>query len=325
MRRLERADWRSLATVAGRGRRGRLPIRRVRIELSWSSRDAQVGPDQPRRRAALTATAASRPPHAGPVLRRLSCSGSCSASRCPRRCCASPIPAPVQPAKPWTYGQAARLRLCRRRHAEPLRLRDHDAHDRSERAASELPPGWQARRRMRCGSESARRRLGACLPESGQPGAVLDCTTALGRRLSRERGTCARIRTATASTSTSRRCSPAAVRAGAAAASRPGTWDLSLPFVSQQAVDVRGGGLDVHLPPNLDRSGEHLAGGQGDEHGCSDRADDHDGRSSSDLVGHSADSVLRPRADGRVPAAPGADDPATAMRAAGTSTGIELG
>jgi hypothetical protein len=34
-----------------------------------------------------------------------------------------------------------------------------------------------------------------------------------------------------------------------------GRWQLSLPYVSQQAVHVTGGGLDVTLPPNLDRPG----------------------------------------------------------------------
>jgi hypothetical protein len=36
----------------------------------------------------------------------------------------------------------------------------------------------------------------------------------------------------------------------------PGDWELSLPFTSHQAVTVWGGGLDVQLPPNLDRPGE---------------------------------------------------------------------
>jgi hypothetical protein len=35
----------------------------------------------------------------------------------------------------------------------------------------------------------------------------------------------------------------------------PGPWDLSLQFTSDQAVTVRGGGLNVWLPPNHDRPG----------------------------------------------------------------------
>jgi hypothetical protein len=35
----------------------------------------------------------------------------------------------------------------------------------------------------------------------------------------------------------------------------PGRWELSLPFVSQQAVRVRGAGLNVLEPPNLDWHG----------------------------------------------------------------------
>ena len=35
----------------------------------------------------------------------------------------------------------------------------------------------------------------------------------------------------------------------------PGQWDLSLGYVSGQAITITGGGLDVRLPPNLDRPG----------------------------------------------------------------------
>ncbi len=185
-------------------------------------------------------------------------SGSCSAFPSPRPRLGSPIPAPVQAAEAVDIRATDRLRLGRRCHAQPLRLRDHDPDDRSERAAVRTSTSSAARARMRCGNGSARPRPRSVLPESGQPGAILDCTTALpagDSRASRAWRAFARNRVR------QRRA------AGTRAASEqltlrlpPGTWDLSLPFVSPQAVTVRGGGLDVRLPPNLDRPGEHLAG-----------------------------------------------------------------
>ncbi len=85
-----------------------------------------------------------------------------------------------------------------------------------------------------------------------QPGAVLDCTTPTGRGLSRQAGF-AEIRTPPVYTAVNplvpNQSEPVQLKLPA------GRWQLSLPYLSEQAVNVTGAGLNVTLPPNLDRPG----------------------------------------------------------------------
>jgi hypothetical protein len=164
----------------------------------------------------------------------------------------SPIPAGIQPAKPWSYGQALDFDSV---DAPTL---DKFAYVITTRttAQSEAPSNFHLVGQSR--SYEVWKRVGPTQPrhvlaESGQPGATLDCATASGRRISKESGV-ARVRPKPLYKPV------AALQPGQSEAVTlnlpAGTWDLSLPFVSQQAVTVRGGGLNVWMPPNLDRPGE---------------------------------------------------------------------
>lgn len=91
------------------------------------------------------------------------------------------------------------------------------------------------------------------LPESGSFGAVLDCSTAAGHRIASKRGY-AMVRTAPLQFKL-RRLGPGSSEQVLLMLPR-GRWELSIPFTSDQAITVRGGGLDRWLPPNLDWAGE---------------------------------------------------------------------
>jgi hypothetical protein len=163
----------------------------------------------------------------------------------------SPIPSSVQPAKPYSDGQFLDVDSV---DAATLNRFDYVITTRTS-AQSEPPPNFHL-----AGSSASyevwqrvrptQPRL--VLPESGYAGAVLDCRAALGRRISHERGV-ARVRPAPVSTPVGSLLPGQSERV---VLNLPaGTWDLSLPFVAIQAVTVRGAGLDVRLPPNLDRPG----------------------------------------------------------------------
>ena len=249
MRRLEGADWRTLATwLVAAGGVAYLCVAFASSYLVLA--DAQVDPDNHTNELrALRPALHGRPtlalfyddyvqwellgvPVSTPLL-------------------GSPIPAPVRAAKPWIYGQALDFDSV---DAATLNRFDYVITTRTS-AQSEPPPNfhlvvtspsyevWQ-----RVGPTAPR----SVLPESGHSGAVLDCKSTLGRRLSRTPGS-ARVRTAPVYVNVT----PLQPGGGEQVQLRlaPGTWDLSLPFVSPQAINVRGAGLDVHLPPNLDRSG----------------------------------------------------------------------
>jgi hypothetical protein len=249
MRALEGANWRSLATLAVAV--GGIAYLFVAFGSSYLVlRDAQVGPtDHTDELRSLRPLLHDRPtlvlfyddftqwellgvPVSSPLL-------------------GSPIPAPVQPAKPWAYGQPLDFDSMT---AATLNRFDYVITTRTT-AQSEVPPNFRLIGTSR--SYAVWHRVGTTLPrgvlaESGHPGAILDCTAAAGRRLSRNPGT-ARVRPAPVYT---------AVRPLTPGTSEQvqlhlpaGTWDLSLPFVSSQAVSVRGAALDVKLPPNLDRPG----------------------------------------------------------------------
>ncbi|MGZ4202453.1 MAG: hypothetical protein ACXVRH_10385, partial [Thermoleophilaceae bacterium] len=162
------------------------------------------------------------------------------------------IPAVVQPAKPWSYGQALDFDSV---DAPTLDRFDYvittRTSDQSEPPANFHQVGqsrsyivWQ-----RSGPTQPRK----ILAESGQPGAFLDCRKPAGLALSRQTGV-ARVRPAPLSSPPLATLAP-----GQSTQVRlrmpPGQWDVSLPFVSPQAVTVTGAGLHTWLPPNLDRPG----------------------------------------------------------------------
>jgi hypothetical protein len=155
-------------------------------------------------------------------------------------------------ARPWAYGQPYQFDSV-----PPKTLDQYDYVIATRtNALSQPPPNFH----IVGGSASfvVYRRVGptpafGVLPASPpQPGAVLDCTTATGRGLSRRQGY-AEVRTPPVYTAVGplvpNQSEPIVLKLPA------GRWQLSLPYVSQQAVHVTGGGLDVTLPPNLDRPG----------------------------------------------------------------------
>jgi hypothetical protein len=167
-------------------------------------------------------------------------------------------PAAIQPAKPWSFGQPIDFDSV---DATTLDRFDYVITTRTT-AQSAPPPNFHL-----VGSSASYevwKRVGATpshlvLPESGTFGAILNCRTASGRRISHETGL-ARVRPA-----------PRYFRAGVLVPGSsepirlklpPGRWDISMPFTSPQSVSVRGSGLDVTLPPNLDRVGEIWPVGQ---------------------------------------------------------------
>jgi hypothetical protein len=164
----------------------------------------------------------------------------------------SPIPAWVQPAKPWLYGQPLDFDSV---DARTLNRFDYVITTRT-RAQSEAPPNFQLVGQSH--SYEVWKRVGQTRPrlvlsESGHPGAIFDCATRAGRRVAREHGI-ARVRPAPVYIKVSPLAPGNSERLSVNLPA--GEWELSIPFVSQQAVTVRGAGLDVRLPPNLDRPGE---------------------------------------------------------------------
>lgn len=90
------------------------------------------------------------------------------------------------------------------------------------------------------------------LAEGGGAGAVLECKTPAGRRLSRERGVAA-VRAAPLVVE-----GPAIAPGGSAAVALPlprGSWELSAVYTSPRPIAVSMPGLKTTLPANLDRVG----------------------------------------------------------------------
>ncbi len=164
---------------------------------------------------------------------------------------AGPIPLRFRPEKPFTYGQAIDF--------DSVRDVDLDRYSyvittRSD-GLSQPPPNFRLVASSR--SYEVWQRVGptpahAILGEGGSPGAVLDCHTPTGRQISQLPGY-AMVRPPPIA------ITPAPLKPGGSqqvALNLPsGPWNLSLQFLSDQAVTIRGGGLNVWLPPNKDRSG----------------------------------------------------------------------
>ena len=158
----------------------------------------------------------------------------------------------TRPARRWAYGQPYQFDSVP---PQTLDLYDYVIATRTN-ALSQPPPNFH----IVGGSASfvVYRRVGPTPPfrvlpaVAPEPGAVLDCTTATGRRLSRRRGF-AEVRTppvyANLGPLVPNQSEPVEIKLPA------GRWQLSLPYTSQEAVIVSGAGLHVTLPPNLDRLG----------------------------------------------------------------------
>ncbi len=163
----------------------------------------------------------------------------------------SAIPSAVQPAKAWSYGQTLYFDSV---DAATLNRFEYVITTRSD-AGSPPPSNFHLVGATR--SYEVWHRVGptppfSVLPSPGAPGATLDCTTPAGRRISHEQGSAvvqAPPRNFPLVNLTPGRVEPVTLHLP------PGQWDLSLGYVSGQAVTVTGGGLDVTLPPNLDRPG----------------------------------------------------------------------
>ena len=165
----------------------------LQVDLSRVARGAGR-PHRPRHRAALAAAPAPQPPHARPLLRRLLQVG---AARRHRVQPGAPIADPGRdPAcEAVELRPAARLRLGGRRHAQPLRLRDHHAAPRLRASRRPTSTWWASRAPTRSGSAWDPRSRGACWPSPASRGPCSTAAIRLGCRLSRQQGV-ARVRPA---------------------------------------------------------------------------------------------------------------------------------
>ncbi len=155
-------------------------------------------------------------------------------------------------ARPWAYGQPYQFNSLA---PQTLDLFNYVIATRTN-ALSQPPPNFRVVGSTpsfvvyeRTGPTPPFQVLPATAP---QPGAVLDCNPATGRRIRGQRGF-AEVRTPPVYTAVEplvpNQSEPVTLKLPA------GRWQLSLPYLSQEAVIVTGGGLHVTLPPNLDRPG----------------------------------------------------------------------
>ncbi|RKQ92877.1 hypothetical protein C8N24_2733 [Solirubrobacter pauli] len=165
---------------------------------------------------------------------------------------------PVRPEKQWTYGANLDIDAL---DASVINGYDYVIVPRDP-AASELPP--QLRLVRETPSFALYRRTGAVEPrgllaEGGSPAAKLDCSTPEGRSLSRQDGT-AEVRRGPVGVEVQ----PIAPGHSATVKLRltPGTWELALPYISRQPLEVTAPGSRVVLPPNMDRPGPRYFAGK---------------------------------------------------------------
>jgi hypothetical protein len=163
----------------------------------------------------------------------------------------SVVPAPIRPAKPWSFGQPLYFTSVT---ASSLNRFEYVITTRGA-AAGVPPPNFRPIGHSR--SYEVWQRVGVThpfrvLPSPGEPGAVLDCSTPAGRRIARMHGS-------VVVGPQPRKFALVAMSPGGVqrvVLTLPaGAWDILLPFTSAQAITVRGAGLDVWMPPNLDRLG----------------------------------------------------------------------
>ena len=170
-----------------------------------------------------------------------------------------PVSAPVigaqlmstRPEKPWTYGQPFDFDSL-----DAATLNKFDWIITVRDAAGSSPPeGLRLAKRTRSFAlwrRTAPIEARSVLSEGPEASAVLDCSTSMGRRLSRSRGIAA-VR------STSRSAAvpplPPGVMYDVRLRLDAGPWELQSPYVSEDPIEVTAPGLRTTLPPNLDRPG----------------------------------------------------------------------
>jgi hypothetical protein len=165
----------------------------------------------------------------------------------------SPIlPAQVAAQKPWTYGSAIDFdsvdaaTLDRFDYVITARTLDQSEPPPNFKLVASTPSYdvWH-----RTGTTAAR----SVLPESGAPGALLDCTRSADRHIARMRGI-ARVRPRPIVQTVGWTVGPGKSNAATMTLS-PGTWELSLSYTSAAPIHVAAGALRATLPANLDRPG----------------------------------------------------------------------
>lgn len=159
---------------------------------------------------------------------------------------------PIRKNNPWKYGQAYDIDSLDASTLNRFRfvVTPRDA------ASSQLPDQFRLVRQtasllvfQRVGRIPAR----GVLPEHGTGGALLDCSSATGRRVVRQGGTAA-IRPVSVTVPGPTVLPPGSV----ATVTLPlpqGTWNLVASYLSPRPVDVVGPDLNVTLPPRLARPG----------------------------------------------------------------------
>lgn len=144
--------------------------------------------------------------------------------------------------------------------------------------SSSAPSNWTLRRSTR--SYEVFERQGPTLPrqvlgEGGSPGAVLDCVNPGGLALSRSRGVAAvrPIPIVAGPGALTSEGAPLPIGALAFASMRtgdaaiqplhlpPGSWEISLQYVSPTPLTLQGSGMRATLPPSLERGGPYWSAG----------------------------------------------------------------
>jgi hypothetical protein len=127
-------------------------------------------------------------------------------------------------------------------------------------AAYQSRPSFNFRLAARTSDFVLWRRAGLTPPRSiieptRAPGAVLDCSSARGRRILAAGGTAATLPEPVVGARSAWSAQPfTAGRSAAQTLQVPaGRWDVSLQYVSNTALDVRGPGMSVRVPANLER------------------------------------------------------------------------
>jgi hypothetical protein len=158
---------------------------------------------------------------------------------------------PTRPEKPWSYGQPFDFDSL-----DAATLNEFDWIITVRDAAGSAPPdGLRLEKRTRSFAlwrRTAPIEARSVLSEGAEASAVLNCSTLVGRRLSRSRGIAA-VRPP------SRSIAVPPLPPGAVQDVRlrldAGSWELQSPYGSEDPIEVTAPGLQATLPPNLDRPG----------------------------------------------------------------------
>jgi hypothetical protein len=135
-------------------------------------------------------------------------------------------------------------------------------------AAYQSRPSFNLRPAARTADFILWRRAGITPPRSiiepaQAPGAVLDCSSNRGRRILAAGGTAATLPTPVVGRRTAWSAQPFTSGKSATQTLRvpAGRWDVSLQYVSSTPLEIRGPGLSLHLPANLERLSNYWPAG----------------------------------------------------------------